>query len=428
MGPGGHSLAALLALLGLPVGAATLALRPGLREGLGERLGRHPGAGAPGAVWVHGASVGEIAAALRLVDALGARGETVVASTTTVTGRARVRAARPELLAGLAPLDHPWVVAAALRRVRPSALVLVETELWPAWIAAAADRGVPVLVASGRLSDRSFPRYRRVRRLLAPTLRRLAAVGARSAEDAERFRALGVPATRVRVTGDLKLEPDAQAPALAPTLARAFDDVPVLVAGSTHPGEEEAALAALGAAEAEGFALALVVAPRRPERFEAVAAHLQASGRRVQRRSGPEALAPLRPGEVLLLDSVGELDAVWSRAAVAFVGGTLAPVGGHNLLEPLRHGRPVLFGPHTANVRDAAALLRETGAGRGVADADALARAVVATLRDAGAAERAARGRHALEAHRGTTARTLALLDEVRVAPPAPRDRGGFGS
>ncbi|MDX1650249.1 MAG: glycosyltransferase N-terminal domain-containing protein, partial [Myxococcota bacterium] len=400
MGPAGHSLSALLAVLGLPVGAAALAVRPGLRVGLRERLGRHPGAGRRGAVWVHGASVGEIGAALGLVDALRARGEEVVASTTTVTGRARIRAARPDVPSGLAPLDHPWAAARALGRVRPSALLLIETELWPGWIAAAHDRGVPVVVVSGRISDRSLPRYRRLRRLLAPTLRRLAAVGARSREDAARFVALGVPEDRVRVTGDLKLEPPAKAPAPPAELAAALAEVPVLVAGSTHPGEEEAALGALDAAERAGVALALVVAPRRPERFEAVAARLAGSGRRLRRRSRMEP-GPLRPGEVLLLDSMGELGAVYGLAALAFVGGTLVPVGGHNILEPVQRDRPVLFGPHTGNVREAEALLRETGAGTRVEDAAGLAAATVARLRDERSQARAQAARRALEAHRG---------------------------
>ncbi|MDX1650618.1 MAG: glycosyltransferase N-terminal domain-containing protein [Myxococcota bacterium] len=423
MGPLGHSLAALLAVLGLPLGGAALLVRPGLRVGLGERLGRHPGAApagagsGPGPVWVHGASVGEITAAFGLLDALRARGEAVVASTTSLTGRARVRAARSAVPSGLAPLDHPWIAAAALRRVRPSALVLVETELWPGWIAAAHDRGIPVVVASGRISDRSLPRYRRLRRLLAPTLRRLAAVGARSDADAARFVDLGVPAARVRVTGDLKLEPTEAGRPPDPELAAALDRVPVLVAGSTHPGEEEAALAALAAAEKAGFALGLVVAPRRPERFEAVAAQLAVCGRRVHRRTRLEG-ASLGPGEVLLLDSLGELGAVYGLAAVAFVGGTLAPVGGHNLLEPVQRGRPVLFGPHTGNVREAEALLRATGAGRGVEDAEDLASGVVAWLRDEQAGARVARAQQALEAHRGAAGRVLALLDEVRGSGP----------
>lgn len=399
-------------LVAAPVALALVALRPGWRVGLRERLGAVPRL-APGAVWVHGASVGEILAATRLVDRLRESGRPVFASTTTTSGREVVRASRPDVPSALAPLDHPWCAAAALARVRPRALLLVETELWPSWIAAADRADVPVLVVSGRLSDRSFPRYRRLRHLLRGTLRRLSAVGARSAEDAERFVALGVPPERVRVTGDLKLEPPATAPRAAADLDAALGDAPLVVAGSTHPGEEAAALGALEAAEAAGLRAALLLAPRRIERAPEVAELAAGRGRTVRRRTAL-AGARLAPGEVLLLDTLGELAAVYARASVAFVGGTLAPVGGHNLLEPAQAGRPVLFGPHCENARAAAELLRASGAGQCVADPAALARAVVAALRDPDAGRaRGARARARLEEHRGSAERAVALLDEV---------------
>lgn len=417
MGAARHSVAALAAVAALPVGLAGLALRPAWRTGIRERLVGPPAVpDAMPPVWVHGASVGEIRAALGLIDALRRRGDPVVASTTTTTGRALVRGLRPELPSGLAPLDHPWCVATALRRVSPRALVLVETELWPSWIAGAARRGVPVVLVSARISDRSFPRYRRARRLLRRTWTRLTAVGARGEADAERFVALGVPADRVRVTGDLKLEPADDAARLAPDLDAALSGVRLLVAGSTHASEEDAALRALDAAEAAGITLALVVAPRHPERLAEALAACERSGRRVRRRTrlGGE---PLRAGEVLVLDTIGELPGVYGRAEVAFVGGSLVPVGGHNVLEPLQHGTPVVFGPCTANAVEAAALALESGAGVRVPDADALAAATVGWLRDPDVARACgARGRRALEAHRGATGRTLALLDGVIAA------------
>ncbi len=413
MGPVGHSLSALAAAAGLPFALGALALRPAWRVGWRERLGAHPGA-APGGVWVHGASVGEIRAATGLLDALAAEGTRVAASTTTPTGRALLRETRPGVPCGLAPLDHPWCVRAALRRVDPAVLMLIETELWPAWIAAAHERGVAVVVASGRLSDRSFPRYRRLRPLLRGTLERLSAVGARSARDAERFVELGVPAARVEVTGDLKLEPPADAATLAPELSALLGDVPLWVAGSTHPGEDEAALGALAAAEAGGHPLALVLAPRHPEARAAAEAACRRAGRRIRRRSasGP---GPLAPGEVLLLDTLGELASLYGRARLAFVGGSLVPVGGHNLLEPLQHGCPVLFGPHTDNAPEAAELVLASGAGERVRDAAALAERVAAGLATPdGLRERGERGRAALDAHRGARERTLRLLARVR--------------
>lgn len=411
MGPLGHSLAALVAVGAAPVGAAALALRPPWRAGLWERLGAAPRV-APGALWVHAASVGEVRAALPLLALAESRGHRIVASATTVTGRAALRRARPGAPATLSPLDHPWAVARALGRAGPSALVLVETELWPCWIRAAGERRIPVVVVSGRISDRSFPRYRRLLPLLASTVRRLAGVGARSEEDAARFAALGVPRERLRVTGDLKLAATEPA-ALAPDLGELLGAVPLFVAGSTHEGEEEAALDALAAAERAGSSAALVLAPRRPERAASVVATAEKRGRRVRRRSdaGPGALAP---GEVLVLDGLGELGAVYTRASVAFVGGTLVPVGGHNLLEPVQAGAPVLFGPSTESGRESAALLAGSGAGLRVEDAAALAAAVTRVLRDpAGARARGAAGRALLATHGDGAARSLDFLEET---------------
>jgi 3-deoxy-D-manno-octulosonic-acid transferase len=348
------------------------------------------------------------------MDRLGESGENVVASTMTFTGRDLLGRIRPQLPCALAPLDHPWTVEAALRRVRPSALALVETELWPSWIAAAHRRCVPVVVVSGRISDRSFPRYRRIGRWLRPILERIAAIGARSAADAERFRALGASPEKVQVTGDLKLEPSGEPASLAEDLKSLLGQVPLIVAGSTHEGEESALLEVLAAVEQAGLRASLVLAPRHPERFDATEALARRAGRAVRRRSGLE-LHPLAEGEVLLLDSMGELPALYARAAVAFVGGSLVPVGGHNLLEPILAGQPVLFGPHTENAREAADLALRTGAGRRVADGADLAGAAIAALRDpASWRERAEAGRQALEQHRGTAARSAKLITSAR--------------
>jgi 3-deoxy-D-manno-octulosonic-acid transferase len=412
VGPLGHSLAALGALVGAPVLATAALARPRWREGLAERLGAHPAAGGAPPLWVHGASVGEIRAALPLLDALAARGNAVVASTMTLTGRAVARAARPGLAVGLAPLDHPWAVARALARVRPRALIFVETELWPSWVRAADERGIPALVVSGRLSERSFARWRRVPGALRGTLARFAAIGARSEADAARFVALGAPPPRVHVCGDLKLDAKPAGPP-APELAALLGGAPYVVAGSTHEGEEAAALAALAVAERAGCAAALVLAPRHPERFERAAAIVREAGRRLRRRSAPDA-GPLAPGEVLLLDTLGELASLYAGARIAFVGGTLAPVGGHNLLEPARAGCPVAFGPHVESTRESAALLREAGAAETVRDAAALGAAVTAALlRPDEARARGARGVAALAAHGGATQRSVALIERV---------------
>jgi 3-deoxy-D-manno-octulosonic-acid transferase len=430
-----HSVALLAAIVGLPLLLLAL-LRPRWRVGLGERLG-YVESLEPGSVWVHGASVGEALAALRLIERLRASGYRVFASVSTPSGREVMRRAMPDLPCTLAPLDHPWCAGRALARIRPELLVLVETELWPSWIAAAKRVGVPVVVASGRLSDRSFPRYRRLRWLLGPALRRLDAVGARSEVDAERFVALGVAGERVSVTGDLKLDPGDGVAHLATDLVRALSEVPVFVAGSSHEGEERAALHALAHCETAGFSLALVLAPRHPERADALEREVAETGRRVQRRSALVGEA-LSPGDVLLLDSVGELAALYSAAAVCFVGGSLVPVGGHNILEPVFAGCPVLYGPHLENVRASVELLEECGAGQRVADEKEMALAVEEALSDPeGRRARGAKGRAALELHRGSAERTVELIAS-RLPPEASRwapatrssagDAGGAGA
>jgi 3-deoxy-D-manno-octulosonic-acid transferase len=406
------------AVAGTPALAALVAARPRWREGMIERLGGAAAGGAPDsvdAIWVHGASVGEILAGLRLVDRLLARGLPVQTSTSTATARAMVRRMRPELPCRLSPLDHPWCVARALDRARPRALVLVETELWPCWIAAAARRSIPVIVVSGRLSDRSYPHYRRLARVFHGTVDRITGVGARTPLDAERFVELGVPASRVHVTGDLKLD-GAKPPPLDPALVRVLEGPPLLVAGSTHPGEEEAALHALAAAERAGLAAALVLAPRHRERFDAVGELVRRSGRKLRRRSWLAAAGEprLEAGEVLLLDSHGELGSVYAFARLAFVGGTLVARGGHNLLEPAEVGRPAAFGPSTQAVRAAAELLLGVGAAARVGDGAALGRAFVAALHDPGAADaQGDAGQRVLAAHRGSAERSAALVAEL---------------
>ena len=412
MRPLRQAVAALTALAGVPLGACVVALRPAWRVGLRERLGVLESDG-EAHLWIHAASAGEAAAASRIAAEFRGRGEALFLSTTTVAGRERLRAGFPGVAVALAPLDHPWCVDAALDRVRPKLLLLLETELWPIWIAAAVRRGIPVVVISARLSDRAFPRYRRAQALFAPTFLRLSAVGARSELDAERFVSLGVPRERLSVTGDLKLEPLAESPGLAPELRRMLKGRRLLVAGSTHEGEEIAALRAAAACEDAGLEINLVLAPRRLERVPAVARIVRQEGRALRRRSeGPDTV--LGRGEVLLLDSMGELPAVYREALLAFVGGTLAPVGGHNLLEPLQAACPVVFGPHLENVREAAEILQRSGAGEQVADARDLPPRVVALLRDrSGARVRVAAGLAELERHRGSTQRSIELVERV---------------
>ncbi len=412
MGPLRHSLAALMAIGLSPLAAAALLVRPRLRHGLGERLGRIDWS-AEESIWVHASSVGEAKAATRLLRALGEAGHRVRASASTLPGREIFRRDLPSLDSSLAPLDHPWCVEAAIGRGRPRLSVLIETELWPSWIAACARHAVPVVVASGRLSDRSFPRYRKLRRLMGPTLRRVAAVGARTDLDADRFVELGVPEARVRVTGDLKLDPPSDQPALAIDLIRALSDAPVVIGGSTHPGEERALLDGMDSAEKAGHGFILVLAPREIGRAHEIVRLCQERLRRVHRRSELEG-RHLVPGEVLVLDTLGELAALYATASISFVGGTLAPVGGHNLVEPVHAGCPVLFGPRVENVRKVVEILEVGGAGKRVANSAALAAEIVAGFDDLEACRvRGEIGRETLESHRGSVMQTRTMIEEV---------------
>ena len=407
-----HSLAALSALAAAPVAAGLLAARPSWRVGIRERLGAlmFP---TPGAIWIHGASVGEILAASRLVDRLRRAGSDVFTSTVTVSGRDTMRRTRPKVPCQLAPLDHPWCVKAALDGVQPAVLVLVESELWPTWIAAAARREIPVVLVSGRVSDRAFRRYRRLGGMAGRTLRRLTAIGARTVTDADRFRALGAAPRSVSITGDLKIDSAEPSRPIAPDLERAIGSAPLFVAGSTHRGEEIAALAALDAIECAGLGASLILAPRHTERAAEVERLAADAGRTTRRRHGLSG-ARLGRGDVLVLDTMGELASLYSRADVAFVGGSLVPVGGHNILEPALVGCPVVFGPHTGDIRHAVEILEACGAGRSVVDAAGLGRAVVEVLGDPAAAHaNSERGRQILFRHCGSTERAGALIEDA---------------
>ncbi|MDP6981029.1 MAG: glycosyltransferase N-terminal domain-containing protein [Myxococcota bacterium] len=404
-----RGLVLIAGLLLAPVVALVWLARPALRDGWRERLGGGD-AVKPGRVWVHGASLGEAHVATSLLLRLEAEEVPGFASAVTRAGRDVLAKRLPDVPHAYLPIDHPWLVARALDRVVPRALVLVETELWPCLIVAAFTRGIPVFAVSARLSDASFPRYRVFRFALAALLSRFAGIAARSQADADRFVALGASPERVAVFGDLKLDPVAGVEQVAADLVRALEGRRVVIAGSTHEGEEAAMLDAVEACERRGESVVLVIAPRHLDRVAGIERALAARGRRVVRRTWLDP-ASLSEGDVLLLDTTGELGALYATATVAFVGGTLVAIGGHNLLEPLFQEAPVLFGPHTENVRDGAALALECGGGRQVANDEELASELVSLLRDPkDARARGVAGREALEARRGNVGRVAAWL------------------
>lgn len=408
--------------LGLPVGlcalAGRLAARPEYRPALAERFGRiAPSPAGTRVVWLHAVSVGEMISAVPLVRALRDRmpGAHLVVSCCTPTGRATAG----DRLAGVAdrviylPYDYPLLVNAALARVRPDLFLLVETEIWPNLLRALARRGTPVFLVNGRVSRRSFPRYLAGRPLFRAALAEVAGCLMQSRRDARRIRRMGAPPERVEVTGNLKYDqPQPQVSAAELKRYRAAlaipEGAPVLLAGSTHEGEEEALARIWSSLRAEAPGLMLVLAVRHPPRAEGVVRRLADLGIRAGRKS----LGDCRDREVVLLDTVGELAAHYRLATVAFVGGSLVPVGGHNPLEPAAAGVPVVYGPHVSNFLEPCAALEAAGGALRVSGEEDLAARLGELLGDEAARKRMGEaGQAVFRENRGALERTMARLE-----------------
>ena len=394
------------------------------REGLRERLGRVPGrlvagsgAGGRPLIWVHAVSVGEVLAVSRLVKTLHAElpEYSVAISTTTRTGQALAREKFGANRVFYCPLDLPWAVRAYLNALKPRMLVLAETEFWPNLLSGCFRRAIPVAVVNARISNRSWPRYEMLRTLWRPLLSRLGALLAQSETDAKRLVAIGCAPERVSVAGNLKFDVHVAEEAEAARLLKAKSPgLRFVVAGSTLEGEETALLEAWSQLLAADSQLAMVLAPRHPERFAAVAALLEKSGNRWNRRSKWDVnIEPLQPSEIVLLDTIGELASVYSLASVAFVGGSLVPAGGHNPLEPAQFGVPIVMGTHYANFVAITESLREHDALR-ITAKDELAATLIDLLRDRRAAEAmGARAREVFERQTGATERCLQAIREL---------------
>lgn len=398
------------------------------RQGWGQKfLGLAPRqSGDRRCVWFHAVSVGEVNLLAPLLTEIARRRPNwqCVVSTTTSTGFALASKKYPSLTVFYCPLDFSWAVQAAMRRICPTCLVLTELELWPNLIAAARRHGARVAVINGRLSEQSYRGYRRVRRLLKAALGRLDLIAAQNQEYADRFLALGMPSSRVHVTGSLKFDGAQTDRGNAATmrlrqLAGITDDDVVFLAGSTQSGEETAALSAYCSLAQEFSRLRLIVVPRHPERFDAVAEELNRTGLAWQRRSRLEAEGADPNARLLLVDTIGELGAWWGAAHVAFVGGSLSSRGGQNMIEPAAYGAAVCFGPNTRNFRDVVAMLVDHQAAVVVHDADELTAFVGRCLAEPDFAEQLGRCARSLVASQlGATRRTFELLDPL-VAPSA---------
>jgi 3-deoxy-D-manno-octulosonic-acid transferase len=385
--------------------------RPGDIRG---RLGLRPWPDLAGGIWIHAVSVGEVGVASSLLPALVRRapGRRFGLSTTTEAGSELARRLAPD---GVAVFPFPFDLAApverALSEIRPGLVLLTETELWPLFLARTAERGIPVALVNGRISERSVPRYRLFRRWFSRTLGNVALFVMQSDDDARRIEALGAPPSRIRVHGNVKYDlPPAPAFADADRLHDAAAGRPVVVAASTDESEEEWVVAAAKAIAADAL---VAIVPRRPERFDEVARRAEAAGLRILRRTGRDR----GRADVYLLDTIGELRGLYAHAKLAFVGGSLVARGGHNPIEAWASGVPVIVGPHTENFREVFAKGEELDIATRVADGRGLADRIARELSAPDLAARGETARAFVEAGRGaadaTAADVVALLDQA---------------
>ena len=387
---------------------------PAYRERWLERLGLFTPPGAWGGLWIHAVSVGEVQAVLPLIRQLLADnpGLPITVTTTTPTGSARVVEQLGEQVFHVYfPYDLPLALTGFIRRVRPRVLLMVETEIWPNLLHCCRRHGVYTLLANARLSARSAQRYARLGRFTRDTFSHIDCIAAQTEADAARFRALGVAADRVFVTGSIKF--DIRIPASleeqVEVLRREWGGRPVWVAGSTHEGEDELVLQAHHQVLSSFPNALLILVPRHPERFERVAGLCKREHLKLARRSRHGSYGTQT--QVYLGDTMGELPVVIGSADVAFIGGSLVPTGGHNMLEAAAQGVAVCFGPHVFNFAAISELLVAEGAARRVGDEVELAQQVIAWFRDASArAEAGENGRRVVRQNRGALARLIGLL------------------
>jgi len=410
-------LLACAALLSLPWWTVQMIRLGKYRSGLGERLGFVPARlndAKPGSIWVHAVSVGEVLAVSQLINELQRQHpeRQIFVSTTTATGQKLARQRFGDNRVFFMPLDFGFAVRRYLSALKPQLIVIAETEFWPNLLHLAGKRHTSLAIVNARISDRSFPRYRRFKWFFGRVLSEVDLFLTQTAEDAERLREIGAPTGRVRVSGNLKFDirPNAQPSLVNGMRAAIGKDSPVIVCGSTAEGEEEPLLAAFKEVRQQFPEAVMVLAPRHPERFEKVAALISSEGLALQRRSLWSPPLAINSGGVFLLDTVGELAAVYELADIAFVGGSLVPTGGHNILEPAQYGAAILVGPHTFNFREIVSIFEQGGATKTVT-AETLGQQFVSLLSHAEERQQmGSRAKDLFAKHAGATSRTLDAL------------------
>ncbi|HKQ16891.1 MAG TPA: lipid IV(A) 3-deoxy-D-manno-octulosonic acid transferase [Steroidobacteraceae bacterium] len=404
-----------------PLALIATALRglrdPSYRDRWSERLGFTQLRFGARPIWIHAVSVGEVQAAAALVRALASRypQHTLLVTTATPTGAQRVRALFGESVRhAYLPYDLPGAVRRFLDRTTPVLAIIMEREIWPNLYRACFERKIPILLASARISARSGQRHLRFAGLFRDALACDVTIAAQTAADAERFRALGIAPAAVHVAGNIKfdLEIPEDVRRAGSHIRAEFAHRPVWIAGSTHEREEDIVLDAHERVRAARTDALLVLVPRHPNRFDAVKSWLRARNVRFVTRSAREAVTA--DTSVLLVDTLGELLSFYAAANVAFVGGSLVPVGGHNLLEPAALHRPIIVGPHTFNAADIAENFLASGAAVQVESATELGTAVLDLLTNAARRDQMiARAHEILQENRGTLARLLALSEKL---------------
>jgi 3-deoxy-D-manno-octulosonic-acid transferase len=410
----------LIYVLQIPVGTYWL-FRGAVNRSYRARLGQRFGIGYPRlerCIWVHAVSVGEVQAAIPLIRELAARfpGHALLVTTVTPTGAARVRAVFGDTVShAYIPFEMPLAVDRFFASVKPELALIMETEIWPNLYRGCGIRDIPLVLVSARISPRSVGGYRRFLPLFRETLSHGIIIAAQSKADAERFRSLGASAVRTWVTGNIKF--DIRLPATLAEEGRKLRDTlfgvrPVWIAASTHEKEEQQVLSAHRLLRQRHPDLLLVLVPRHPERFGDVRNLVEKSGFSCVARSDGRACDP--DTGVFLGDTMGELPLFYAASDVAFVGGSLVPVGGHNLLEPAALGLPVLTGPQVFNAQEIADLFIERGACQTVYDAASLAEAAGRLLAEPANARRIGSvGRRIVEENRGALASLLRLLEPL---------------
>jgi 3-deoxy-D-manno-octulosonic-acid transferase len=365
-------------------------------------------------------SVGEVIAAVPLVNALRQRFPhlPILISTVTETGQATAREKMAAAACLYFPLDYPWVVHQVIARLQPRLFLMVETEIWPNFLRELVRQAIPAMLVNGRISPRSFRGYRHLRPFMRRVLPAISSFTMQTNLDAERIIAIGAAPSRVHVTGnikyDLALETLTSADEHALRADLGIGEAPVFMAGSTHRGEEDIVVAAYRQVRAQVPTLRLLLAPRHLDRLDEVEALLREHQLMVQRRSHGHLSSQSSAAPVLLLDTIGELAKLYAVGTVVFVGGSFAPIGGHNVLEPAAHRKAILFGPHMHNFHQIAMALLEAGGALQVHNPKALGEHVSMLLRQP--ERRQAIGEAAYQVlcdNQGAIARTVALIEQV---------------